>query len=876
MKQKIFPFLLLLAFVGLAFSARAVHVDRMPVTCVQPNGDTLHCFVTGDEYYHRLHDAQGYTIVRNPKTGYYVYAMEREGQLVPSSYVAGSVSPAAKQLRPNLCLSEQEIRARVQAWQVPAQYALPQSSFSPKNSTFTTTNHGVLNNIVIYIRFSDESAMTQSATTIDTMFNDTSALSSVSMRSYFRSASYNQIDVSTTFYPTPSGSTILSYQDSHPRSYYQPYDTTNANGYQTDAERRSREFSLMESAVQYVNANSPVPASLNIDADGDGQVDNICFIVSGTYTGWSDLLWPHKWSLYDRYVYINGKRVYTFNLQLENSGSHYFSVSTFCHEMFHTLGAPDLYHYYNYTNVSPAGSWDLMCSNTTPPQHMSAFMKYRYGNWLDTIPEIVNPGRYTLRAMASGRDNFCYRIPSQDPSQFYLLEYRRQSERYESALPNSGLLIWRIDTRYNGNAAFDDSTFFDEVYLFRRDGVDDTTAGSVSHANFSSTSVRSAFNGHSNPSPWLTGNVADSTIALSGFTNATDSTISFTYATTRAAEPVGDSTSCYLTVKMSDAQADTWNGAALRLEASNGHLYGSAFLGIATADSATEHIRVRGGDSIRLRWAPGFYPEECGFCLLNAHGDTLYACTDASTQPGLMTVTANGCSSHYVIRALSSDTAMGLVSGGGSYAAGDTATLVATATAHHHFDQWLCNGSVAGTGDTLRFAVTQSKTFTALFAATQYQLTVVSEDTLRGSASSNGSSYAYDDAVRVSAHANSGYAFSHWTFGTGSTVVGDSLTSNPYYFHMPGQDTLLTAHFRRSSVGIHAAAAAKPHVYGLQHAIRICGATGQRADICDVMGRVVASRLLCTSDRQTVAVQRPGLYMVRLGDRAYKVWVTDK
>ena len=62
--------------------------------------------------------------------------------------------------------------------------------------------------------------------------------------------------------------------------------------------------------------------------DNDGYVDNICFIVKGTYTGWNDLLWPHKWSLYDRNVYINGKRVYTFNLQLEGSGSHYFSTST--------------------------------------------------------------------------------------------------------------------------------------------------------------------------------------------------------------------------------------------------------------------------------------------------------------------------------------------------------------------------------------------------------------------------------------------------------------------------------------------------------------------------------------------------------------------
>ena len=37
------------------------------------------------------------------------------------------------------------------------------------------------------------------------------------------------------------------------------------------------------------------------------------------------------------------------------------NVKTLCHEMFHALGAPDLYHYDdNGLNISPAGSWDLM------------------------------------------------------------------------------------------------------------------------------------------------------------------------------------------------------------------------------------------------------------------------------------------------------------------------------------------------------------------------------------------------------------------------------------------------------------------------------------------------------------------------------------
>ena len=44
-------------------SASALFVRNMPVNMIQPNGDTIHFFVTGDEFYHRYHDSLDYTIV---------------------------------------------------------------------------------------------------------------------------------------------------------------------------------------------------------------------------------------------------------------------------------------------------------------------------------------------------------------------------------------------------------------------------------------------------------------------------------------------------------------------------------------------------------------------------------------------------------------------------------------------------------------------------------------------------------------------------------------------------------------------------------------------------------------------------------------------
>ena len=55
-------------------------------------------------------------------------------------------------------------------------------------------------------------------------------------------------------------------------------------------------------------------------------------------------------------------------------------------------------------------------------------MKYRYGTWISTIPEITTPGTYTLNSLISPSNN-CYKIASPNSStEFYMVEYRRQED----------------------------------------------------------------------------------------------------------------------------------------------------------------------------------------------------------------------------------------------------------------------------------------------------------------------------------------------------------------------------------------------------------------------------------------------------------------
>ena len=251
---------------------------------------------------------------------------------------------------------------------------------------------------------------------------------------------------------------------------------------------------MLKNAIAYISAF--VPSNLVIDGDNDGYIDNVCFIISGSPTGWSSLLWPHMWSLYTQTAYINGKKVGTYNFQLQNSLTS-ASVGVLCHEMFHSLGSPDLYHYTD-NGISPVGTWDIMENDLNPPQHMGAFMKYKYGQWIESIPTISSDGEYSLNPLTSSENN-CYKIASpKSNNEYFVLEYRKRNTTFENSLYGEGLLVYRIDKRYNGNADGPP----DEVFIYRPGGGPNK-AGVIGNANLSVNVGRTFINSASDPKIFL-------------------------------------------------------------------------------------------------------------------------------------------------------------------------------------------------------------------------------------------------------------------------------------------------------------------------------------------------------------------------------------
>jgi len=439
----------------------------MPVSFQQPDGSTIDIFASGDEFHNWLHDKDGYTIVREENSQWYVYAQRSGDSIVAGTLRVGLANPKSTALEPRLNLSQSEIAAKYERQKSLRDYS---NGRSPHTGQF--------NNLVIFIRFSDDPPFMQGIDYYENMFNATGTTAN-SQKNYFWEASYQQLTVDSFFYPPPSGNTVVSYIDPQPRNYYRPQSLSNPIGYDVndDEERALREQTMLANAVAYVE--SMIPTSLVVDGDGDGYVDNVCFNIQGQPDGWAELLWPHRWVMYYANAFIHGARVWDFNLQLESFLAS-SGASVLAHEMFHSLGAPDLYRYSDNT-ITPIGQWDLMAGNSNPPQHMSVWMKHRYGEWVDTVPTITTSGTYTLSPVATSSTNNIYRIPSWRNVESYVLEYRRGSGFYDDNLPGTGLLVYRLDTRQGGNADGPP----DELYLYRPGGANTTTNGSLSQAHYS-------------------------------------------------------------------------------------------------------------------------------------------------------------------------------------------------------------------------------------------------------------------------------------------------------------------------------------------------------------------------------------------------------
>lgn len=500
---------------------QAAYLEKVPVVLLQPNGDTLHCFATGDDYYQWLHDKDNYTIILDETTGFYVYANVQRGWLVPTDLIPGVDSPK-EVLSPGLNISTQKMRLLREKMEEGTRVAPPKNNFR---------NIGSMNNIVIFIQLADAESFTKPVSYFNSIFNNSTSETANSVHNYIKKTSYQQMFVTSHFYPAPRTDTVIAYRDIYPIQYYMPYSEENSVGYlqnDTISQRTEREHALLKRAVEF--AASSIPESMDLDFNEDGYVDNISFIIQGELGAWASLLWPHRWSLFSEEVYIHGLRVWDYNFLMTHPT--YLNTSVLSHELMHTFGFPDLYRY-SYEGT-PVGSWDIMAGNGNPPQQTGAYLKWKYGGWIDEIPEITEAGFYTLYSNQNHKEGSVYKIASPDPNQFFVLEYRKKEPPFDSTIPSSGVIISRINQLYDGNAGTDFINYFDEVYIYRYGGTMEVDGYPDVAAFHHYSTLLNQFNPWTNPNTFLT----DGTVCffeLNQFGALLQDSITFYYSP----EPVG-------------------------------------------------------------------------------------------------------------------------------------------------------------------------------------------------------------------------------------------------------------------------------------------------------------------------------------------------
>jgi len=173
-----------------------------------------------------------------------------------------------------------------------------------------------------------------------------------------------------------------------------------------------------------------------------GRVLALNVLYAGTPScGWSEGLWPHA-STHN--ITVCGKPFGRY--QMTNVGTS-LRLGTFCHENGHMVCQyPDLYDYYDdddtVTETNGVGNYCLMGyggadTNPVPP---CSYLRGQTG-WETFIP-VENAGGALFWHTANSNTAYKYTNPA-DSREYFLIESRRKTGR-NASLPDEGLLVWRI------------------------------------------------------------------------------------------------------------------------------------------------------------------------------------------------------------------------------------------------------------------------------------------------------------------------------------------------------------------------------------------------------------------------------------------------
>ena len=143
---------------------------------------------------------------------------------------------------------------------------------------------------------------------------------------------------------------------------------------------------------------------------------------------------------------------------------------------------------------------------------------------------------------------------------------------------------------------------------------------------------------------------------------------------------------------------------------------------------------------------------------------------------GNISLTAQFAINTYTLTVLSNNATMGTATGSGTYTHNSTVNISAEANYGYHFVQW-------NDGDTTNprlITMTHNATYTAIFTADTFTITVISSNGAYGSVSGSGT-YNYNTPALISATPFYGYHFVQWNDGNTDNPRTVTVTENTGY-----------------------------------------------------------------------------------------------
>ena len=479
----LFFIIVLIVLASFEITANAVPANPNPKKETQADGSEITIIGRGDEFFNWVEDENGYIIAYDTDSENWCYAYIDNGKILPSEVIVGEIdldafapfsAPMQKLTIDDLMHLIINVDTNAHTTAIPEGEEVNEIALSPafySSSLITSTTL-----FPILIEFND-ATLTHS---IQYWHNHFFGTTDHTLNGYFAEVSAGQYQFSAATFTVsnrtittglPAGVSEIELYNGVARVRL----TANHPRYLDD----NRDYIRLETEIQ--KAYEAVKGYVNFSAFGSKLLRNHIrctdFAVYTVVAGWERSgnpsqavsVWAHamNWS-YDGInvsVNFNNKNLQSYATQGEiysgpmNSTAIPMGIGVSVHELFHTLGLPDLYSYIGgagigYYSIMASGSWGQAQTGIAgySPTHPDAWSKVELGYVIPTVISNLEYGVFSVRNFSSNpakSHDIIKVINPVNPNQYFLIE-NRQAVGYDAGMygrssTTGGVLIYHVD-----------------------------------------------------------------------------------------------------------------------------------------------------------------------------------------------------------------------------------------------------------------------------------------------------------------------------------------------------------------------------------------------------------------------------------------------